>query len=164
MQNIIKIIFIGLLFFSQATFASQSSKQLDKILAMQTEPDGVVIEILAGEDGLSWALPLANDYIKKIKQRFPGIHIAIVSHGKEQFALEKRYQANQKPVHSLTESLVKNNDVSFHVCGTYASWHNVSEDAFPDYVDVAAAGPAQINDYMKLGYKKIFINRSDNKD
>lgn len=39
--------------------------------------------------------------------------------------------------------------------GAHASWRgNVPED-FPDYVDVAAAAPAKVNDYRALGYVVI---------
>lgn len=57
----------------------------------------------------------------------------------------------------MTQQLVTNDNVPLHVCGTHASWRNVGEDEFPDYVDVAAAGPATINDYIALGYTLIKI-------
>jgi len=52
---------------------------------------------------------------------------------------------------------VQKNNIQLHVCGTYAAWNNVSEEEFPDYVDVTAAGPATINDYISLGYILIKI-------
>ena len=66
---------------------------------------------------------------------------------------DKKY----KKVHSITQQLVKKDDVPIHVCGTYASWRDVTEEEFPDYVNVAAAGPATINDYINLGYILIKI-------
>ena len=44
-----------------------------------------------------------------------------------------------------------------HVCGTHAGWFDVLPEDFPDYVDVAAAGPAQVNDYRALDYVLIVL-------
>jgi len=143
--------------------ACASSTRLDTLLAAEQAPAGVVIEIVTGERaGLSWALPQAQLYIKKLRQRFPSIHIAIVTHGQEQFALQKKQHTKEKKVHSLTRSLLKD-DVQLHVCGTYAEWEGLSKEDFPEYVDVAAAGPTQVNDYLALDYKLIIIKRRENK-
>ena len=80
-----------------------------------------------------------------------------MTHGNEQFALKKSSNKKHKKVHSLTQQLVQKNNIQLHVCGTYAAWNNVSEEEFPDYVDVTAAGPATINDYISLGYILIKI-------
>ena len=36
--------------------------------------------------------------------------------------------------------------------------HNVSPEDFPDYVDVAAHGPLQIQTYVDFGYLKVKID------
>jgi intracellular sulfur oxidation DsrE/DsrF family protein len=144
--------------FSSFALATTHSEQVDSIIAKGIEPDGVVIEIVTGDpEGLRWALPEAKQSIEKLRTKFPDLDIAVVTHGREQFALQKKHKERFKKVHSLTESLVKDSGVNLHVCGTYAEWHNVAEEEFADYADVAAAGPAQINDYIKLGYTKILI-------
>lgn len=143
------------LFFPLAVHAAEI--KLADILTLQETPAGVIIEIVTGDDkGLTWALPKARQYIEQLRQHFPNLHIAIVTHGREQFALQKNVQAKEKKVHQLTKSLLKAN-VQLHVCGTYAGWQGLTSEDFPDYVDVAAAGPAQINDYRALGYLLVVI-------
>lgn len=152
-------LFICSLLFLFSSFSYATT--LEDILKAKTEPDGVVIEIVTGDsDALEWALPQAQHIIKQIHQRWPDLHIAIVTHGTEQFALQKSKQKKEKKVHKITKSLVKKG-VQLHVCGTHAEWKGVTEEDFPDYVDVASAAPAQINDYRALGYKVIVIDSYD---
>lgn len=159
MQNIFRPILLIASLFPFVLAATETT--LESIIDPGDEPSGVVIEIVTGDDtGLSWALPKAQRYIKQLRQRFPNLHIAIVTHGREQFALQKNKQGKQKKVHSLTKILKKDN-VQLHVCGTYAGWRGLSDEDFPDYVNVAAAGPAQINDYLALGYKLLVIRKPD---
>ena len=144
------------LLFASATFAAND--EVENILTLEKSPSGVVFEIVTGSsNSLKWALPQVQQYIKKIRTRFPKIEIAIVTHGKEQFALKTNNNKKYKKVHSLTQQLVKSSNVQLHVCGTYAQWNNVSEEEFPNYVDVTAEGPATINDYISLGYLLIKI-------
>ena len=142
-------------------FAGNVSSQIDDILKMEQEPEGVVFEIVTGkDDGLEWALPMTKNYIDKLKQRFPNMPVAIVTHGREQFALQKTKDGDKPKVHGLTQQLVKEG-VSLHVCGTYAGWKGLSEEDFPEYVNVSAAGPAQINDYIAVGYLKVKIKQPE---
>lgn len=141
------------LFFTQVSYANDPGKQIEEILSLKEAPAGIVFEIVTGEsNSLEWALPETQNYIKELRTRFPDLDIAIVTHGDEQFALKATNNKKYKKVHSLTQQLVQKDQVPLHVCGTYASWKNVSEEEFPEYVDVAAAGPATINDYIALGY------------
>ena len=111
-----------------------------------------MFEIVSGEEGLlEELLPTVYADIKRLRLRFPDISIAIVTHGTEQFDLKKDRQKNSK-AHSLVEKLVKSDEVDVHVCGTHAEWYGVMPEDFPDYVNVSAEGPAQINDYQELGY------------
>jgi len=155
--QIIALIFSSL-FFTQITYAADANEQIEEILSFKEAPAGVVFEIVTGEsNSLEWALPETQNYIKELRARFPKLDIAIVTHGNEQFALQKSKQEKFNKVHSLTQQLTQKDNVPLHVCGTYAGWRGVSEEAFPDYVDVAAAGPATINDYIALGYTLIKI-------
>lgn len=141
---------------SSTTFAYDSYSQLEQVLSLKEEPAGIIFEIVTGSsNSLKWALPKAQKYIKKLRARFPNINIAIVTHGDEQFALQTKNNKEYKKVHTLTQQLVKESDVPIHVCGTYAGWKNVSQEEFPDYVNVTEAGPATINDYIALGYTLI---------
>jgi intracellular sulfur oxidation DsrE/DsrF family protein len=137
-----------------------SGVELDEVLQRNEAPDGVVFEIVSGDsEQLRWAIPAVQQHIRQLRQRFPELPIAVVSHGQEQFVLTRDKQQKYDKVHRGIQSLVKDSNVPVHVCGTYADRHNVAEDEFPDYVDVAAAGPAQINDYRQLGYLLVKVKR-----
>jgi intracellular sulfur oxidation DsrE/DsrF family protein len=126
---------------------------LAQLLTLPKAPDGVVIEIATSDkDALSWALPQAQNAVTKLREKFKDLPIAIVTHGREQFALTQNQQSSHQAEHQIVQSLTKDAHVAVHVCGTHASWRGVSPEDFPAYVDVAAAGPAQINDYKALGY------------
>lgn len=134
-----------------------ASSPIDPVLTAEQAPPGVVFEIATGKsDSLNWALPQIKTYIAQIRQRFPEIPIAIVTHGREMFALQNNKRNTATPVHQLTQELVRDG-VNLHVCGTYAGYKGLSEEDFPEYVNVAAAGPAQINDYVAVGYLRIEI-------
>ena len=155
----LSIVFIfSTLLFVQLASASDPNEQVEEILTLKEAPAGIVFEIVTGEsNSLQWALPETQKYIKELRSRFPKLDIAIVTHGNEQFALKANNNKKYKKVHSLTQQLVQKDNIPLHVCGTYAGWKGVSEEEFPDYVDVAAAGPATINDYIALGYILIKI-------
>jgi len=147
------ILIFSSLFFTQISLAADPNEQVEEILSLKEAPAGIVFEIVTGEsNSLEWALPETQNYIKELRARFPDLDIAIVTHGDEQFALKATNKKKYKKVHSLTQQLVQKDQVPLHVCGTFASWKNISEEEFPEYVDVAAAGPATINDYIALGY------------
>lgn len=149
---IITLIFSNL-FFMPTSLATDSNQQIEDILSQKEAPAGIVFEIVTGAaNSLEWALPEVQNHIKELRARFPKLEVAIVTHGNEQFALKTNNDKKYKKVHSLTQQLVQKDHVPLHVCGTYASWKNVSEEEFPEYVDVTAAGPATINDYVALGY------------
>jgi intracellular sulfur oxidation DsrE/DsrF family protein len=130
---------------------------VEELLELDSAPPGVVFEIVAWQDDfLEEALPRVRQDIARLRARFPDLEFAVVSHGGEQFALLKDERYTFEAAHSLTKSLVADN-VPVHVCGTHASWRNMSAEDFPDYVDVAASGPAQINDYLELDYVLVKV-------
>ena len=158
-KSVLYLLLVSLLSLSTGAYASG----IKSILKLTTPPDGVVIEIVThDDDALEWALPKAQHYVQQLRQRFPELSIAIVTHGQEMFAMLKSETDNYQPLHKNVQSLVKEQDVELHVCGTYAGWKGQVEEDFPEYVNVAAAGPAQINDYIALGYRLIVI--SDEED
>jgi len=137
-----------------------SAAEIDKILGQSTPPFGVVFEIVENDRAfLNRAVLEVTKYIQQLRQKFPQLHIALVSHGKEQFALMTKQQQKQSTLHKKVRSLIQDEHVTLHVCGTHASWYGIAPEEFPDFVDVAAAGPAQINDYVKLGYTLIRIRK-----
>lgn len=143
-----------------AGYASAGTQQqIDEILAQHEPPFGVVFEIVeSDDDALQWAIPEANRYVKLLRERFPEIGLAVVSHGSEQFGLMKSRQQQNAPVHQAVLSLVSS-DVPVVVCGTHASWRNKNADDFPNYVDVAPAGPAAISNYQSIGFKLVVIRK-----
>lgn len=120
-------------------------------------PAGVVFEIVESDgDALDWAIPRVQSYVKRLKARYPDLQMAVVSHGSEQFALQQSAAEDNAAVHQGVQSLL-GEQVQLHVCGTHAGWYGVMAEDFPAYVDVAAAGPAQINDYEALGWEVVRV-------
>ncbi len=154
---------VGLLLLLCVTLLqAQVESPISQLLKNQQPPEGVVFEIVTGDEGaLEWAIPRTQQYIQQLRARFPNLPIAVVTHGREMFSLQKRKEAGNQAVHQQVKSLVEQQDVVLHVCGTYAGRKGLSMEDFPAYVDVAAAGPAQINDYVAIGYVKIQIKRQD---
>ena len=154
---VVVLINFVLLTVNSSTWAASP---IDSILQAKDTPPGVVFEIVTGKnDSLDWALPQVKSYIDQIHQRFPDIHIAVVTHGREMFALSKRQQdKTESPVHQLSKELVQEG-VSLHVCGTYAERKGLNAEDFPDYVNVAAEGPAQVKDYRSMGYVLVKITK-----
>lgn len=141
---------------------AQIDSPISHLLQNAQPPEGVVFEIVTDdEDALDWAIPRTRDYIQQLRGRFPDLPIAVVTHGREMFSLQKQNEYGSQDVHHQVKSLTDQQGVTLHVCGTYAGWKGLTEEDFPAYVDVTAAGPAQINDYVALGYVKIIITQND---
>ena len=135
-----------------------ASDPVAHLLERDEAPSGVVFEIVSGDaDYLEETLPIAQDAARRLRERFPGLDVVIVTHGREQFALLSRQAETSPQVHAQVRSLLAE-DVTVHVCGTYAGWRGHAPEDFPDYVDVAVAGPAQINDYRALGYELVLLD------
>lgn len=160
MKRFIPWTLLGLALLSGGVRLFASGVDLGEVLQLPEAPPGVVFEIVSGDtEYLRWAIPAVQQHVRQLRERFPGLPVAVVTHGREQFALTRDKQTKYAKVQRGIQSLVKDSDVSVHVCGTYAERHNVADSEFPDYIDVAAAGPAQINDYRQLGYLLIKLKR-----
>lgn len=153
----------ALLIFLYAVVSSAPAYALDSVedffkYYKEKPPEGLVIEIVSGNYTLlNDLLPDLKKDIQNIKKRFPDMDIAIVTHGAEQFALTRNRKDSNKNAHEIVESLVSQDGVDVHVCGTYAEWKGVLPEDFSEYVDVAPAGPAQINYYLELEYEIITL-------
>ncbi|RDH87146.1 MAG: hypothetical protein DIZ78_06305 [endosymbiont of Escarpia spicata] len=133
---------------------------IDHLLRADTPPDGVVFEILETDvDDLGWAIPQTLRHIKALRTRFPDLDIAVITHGPEMFALKSSDRDAFPEAHEIVQSLTQDQGVDVHVCGTHASWYGDTDEDFPDYVDVAPSGLAQLGLYLELGYKLIVIER-----
>jgi len=148
------------MFFATNTLASERNQmQIDMIIKQDTPPFGVVFEVVEHDgDALAWALPDIKKYAKQLKDRFPDIGIAVVSHGREEFALLTSEKNKRKEIHKTVQSLVNDDTIPVHICGTHASWYGKKPGDFPDYVDVAPSGPAQITNYEDMGYELVVLH------
>lgn len=137
---------------------AQANDAVEELLARAEPPHGVVFEIVeADETALEDLLPQVRAAIENIRARFPDTEFAVVSHGREEFALQTQYQGEHAEIHQQVQSLVAD-DVPVHVCETHAGWYGVSAEDFPDYVNVAPTGPGQVRLYQELGYDLIIID------
>lgn len=137
---------------------SANEEKVAWILKEETPPFGVVFEIVEGsKNDLRWAMAEVKKYADLLRKRFPDMGIAVVSHGSEQFGLMKSEAKNYQEVHRTVKSLVQDDSIAVHVCGTHASWYGKGEDDFPDYVNVSPAGPTEIANYVEMGYEKIVL-------
>jgi len=158
--SVISLALIANFLMSPLSLADRVDDEVDTVLNLSKKPDGVVFEIVSSRrDLLQRAIPRVNQYVKKLRARFAGLDVAVVTHGREQFALQKRYQQDNKKVHDAVERLSKDENVPVHICQTFAAWNGVDPEDFPTYVTVSATGPQQIRDYEDLGYIKIVITR-----
>ena len=158
----IPFLFVASLLMLCQPLHAETDLTVDHLLQQTDAPEGVVFEIITDDDdGLEWAIPRTQKYIKQLHARFPQLAIAVVTHGREMFSLQKRDVYGAREVHEQVQSLIQDQNVALHACGTYAGWRGLADEDFPDYVDVTASGPATINDYVALGYIKIIIDEED---
>ena len=140
--------FIALLLFCLGAVAQAAEYRhatVSRLLQAEQAPDGVVFELISWDQKTwQWAAPM--------------IDVAVVSHGGEQFQLTKSAAQQQPRAIAQLQSLT-DEGVNLHVCGTHSYWNDVEESAYLDMVDVSPSGPAQINDYIKLGYTHILLQK-----
>lgn len=142
------ILYLALFFTSQQSFAF---KELQEIISYDERPAGVVIEITSSDRlYLKKIMTELRGDIDSLRQRFKDLPVAIVSHYRESLILSENTIDKHPELKNNIVSLSKDTDI--HVCGTYAGWNNISEDDFPDYINVSPGGPTQVNDYTDLGY------------
>ena len=150
--------FIALLTLMACPGFVLASDAVDKLLAQSEPPHGIVFEIVeADENALEDLLPRVRAAIERVRARFPDTEFAVVSHGREEFALQTQYQGEHAEIHQQVQSLVAD-DVPVHVCETHAGWYGVIAEDFPDYVNVAPTGPGQVHLYQELGYELIVVD------
>ncbi len=150
---------------SNVVFASSTSyslsrvhPQVEQLIQSEIEPEGVVFDI---ETLDPQALQTLTDYVlsqvELVKKAYPTVDIAIVSHGAEEFALQKSAKDKNMDIHNVFNQLVSDKGVSVHVCGAVGGLKQLTQEDFPDFVSYSASGMAQINDYKALGYTVVVI-------
>ena len=156
LNQLVILMVISLLSFS--VLASDKT-DIDKILSMSEAPDGVVFELIGSEDSkyLPNALTKVETYKDILQKKFPGIEVAVVAHGSEQFELTKDNAKKEKKSHDLVKRITLDN-VPVHICETHAGWRGIEAQDFPDYITVSSQGPTQIKEYQELGYLLVVID------
>jgi len=151
---------LALLISSGLFGADYRHHEVNRLLAAGQKPDGVVFELMAWEDNTwDWASPMIESLTGQLRQKYPTIDIALVSHGSELFDLASSQNNAEVPSIKLLESLSDQN-VAVHVCGNYASFKGMGVDDFLPFVDVVPSGPAQLDDYIKLGFVHMVLEKS----
>jgi intracellular sulfur oxidation DsrE/DsrF family protein len=153
-----------LLWSSQLPAVDFQHARLQQLLAAQQEPSGVVFEIMAWEDNSwDWAAPQLRSYVDQLRNQYPGLDIALISHGAELFDLTRQAAARDTPaIRQLADLSAEG--VDFHVCGEYAQWKRLEQQDFLEFVDVAASGKAQLANYIGLGFEHIKLEPPDGID
>jgi hypothetical protein len=142
--------------------AALAQAEVEQLLVMSEPPPGVAFEIVeSDDDDLSWALPLVIAHSERLRARFPGLPIAVVTHGSEQFGLlSTRIEEPYDQIHAAAKGLRADN-IDLHVCGAHAGWYGNTAADFPDYVDFASSAPAQLRDYENFGYEIVPLRAAD---
>lgn len=131
-------------------------EDIEILLKQDERPPGVVIEITSGDPlYLKKIIKELQSDINNLQQKFKDLPVAIVSHARESLLLATKETKKHKGFENKIKTLARDNNTTVHVCGTYASWFNVSEEEFPEYINVSPAGPVQVDDYTDLGYVLI---------
>ena len=156
MKITLKII---LSFFMISTFGLFSkASQIEDILTLKEEPPGVVFELIESTGyAWTWAAPKIRGYVLQLREKFPNIDLAIVSHGREQFALTKKSASSIVEEVSILKDMNKKDSVDINICGTHSQWLNVSRENYLPFINVAESGPALINDYKNLGFIVVLL-------
>ena len=157
---------LGCLLFCclHAQAANYSNPEVDRIVSGGEQPEGVVFELAAwGDDSWDWAAPMLQQLVGQLRNAYPGLEIALVSHGFELFDLSHRSGKGDSSSIRLLETIVEDG-VDIHVCGNFAATRFYETEDFFAFVDVAASGPAQLQDYVKLGFTLVVLDPPDGFD
>lgn len=154
------LLLLTLILFVSSSYANTDHEKIAQILALEKAPSGVVFEIASSDkDALQWAIPRIQQHTEALRKKFPGLDVAIVSHGREQFVLQEKNAKEYAEVHKAVKALSGTGDVPVHICQTFAEWNDVAPEEFPDYISVSATGPQQVRDYIELGYKLVKLRK-----
>ncbi|RUM81074.1 MAG: hypothetical protein DSZ16_05245 [Candidatus Thioglobus sp.] len=156
----VKIKVLALLLICNIAMANYTNPSVNRLIQSNNDPVGVIFELIETDKNTwEWAAPMIEDLRIQLKDKYPNIEIAVVSHGREQFQLLKRRSEKHPKAMSILEDLVRKENVNLYVCGTHSSWFNIEPSNYMDIVDVAESGPAKINDYINLGYQSIKLSK-----
>jgi len=157
-RNTFQLFLVTLLCFVSFSIAASDKQEIDNILAMEKAPVGVVFELIGRENGkyLPEGLKKVEAYKVQLKKKFPGIKVAVVTHGAEQFELSIDNAKKQSKTHDIVKRITAE-DVPVHVCSNHASWRGMTENDFPDYVLASSGAGSQMKEYQDQGYSLVTI-------
>jgi intracellular sulfur oxidation DsrE/DsrF family protein len=159
MKSLIAVLFLFLPIVSQAT--EYKNYEVSQIIQSAEMPEGIVFELITfEEDAWQWVAPMLEALTTQLRQKFPEIEIALVSHGSEMFDLATRENRHSQPEIKQLAS-ISDSGVDIHVCGNFASYQQLGDDDFLKFVDVAPSAPTQLNDYLNLGFELIRLEKPD---
>ncbi|MDH5368912.1 MAG: DsrE family protein [Gammaproteobacteria bacterium] len=159
-----KIYFPLVLVFSLLLTACELSGEdgLKQILSSEQAPAGVVFDVAtADKEGLNWVVPMVKSYSRQLRNKFPGVKLALVSHGAEQFQLTQSNIQRYINVHRKVKGLIDKEEIQFHICAYNASQSGVKRSAFVTYVDLVDRGPEQISKYQQQGYVVLSLIKQE---
>ena len=137
---------------------SNVESQIESLLSASETPEGVVFDIETMDPlALQKITPYLLEQVKRVKAAYPESHIAVVSHGVEEYALTSKANVEFSSMHSLLNKMVLEQEVSLHVCGAVAGLKGLEREDFPGFVSFSASGQAQLNDYKALDYVVIVV-------
>jgi len=157
-KNIFKLFLFSLFCFFSISVTASDKQEVDRILALEKAPVGVVFELIGRENGkyLPEGLKKIEAYKIQLKRAFPDIKVAVVTHGAEQFELTKDNAIKQSKTHDIVKRITAE-DVPVHVCSTHASWRGKTENDFPGYVLASSGAGSQMQEYQDQGYTLVTI-------
>ena len=162
MKNPILFLFIVFMFYLPNLHAGgYQLSAVQALIVADLDPDGVVFEIITWKDNSwDWAAPMLQTATRQLRDKYPGIEIALVSHGNELFdlALENNHRLN--PAMQTLQSLSEE-QVDFYVSGDYAKYKHLGTKDFLPFVDVSPSGSAQLQDFINLGFSHIVLEQSN---
>jgi len=157
--RVLSVLFALLAASAAPVVYASPDERVNDVLQGSEAPPGVVFEVVSGdEEALLTAIPRVRAYALRLRERFPGLDVAVVSHGREQFALLGAAVSSYPELHAQVQTLTEREAIDVHVCGTHAGWYDHVNEDFPAYVDVAPSAPARINDYRSLGYVVVQVD------
>ena len=136
--------------------SASPSSEVDLLLARSEPPPGVLFEVVSGDETvLERILPVVRQHAARLRERFPSLAVALITHGSEQFSLLSENRSRYASVHELVAAFEGEDEIPVHVCGNHASWRDKGKQDFPDYVDVASSASDRIRRYREAGFVVI---------
>jgi len=131
------------------------AQTVDDVLSRETPPPGIVFEFSGNEEAaLETALPRLWGDVARIRERFPGVPVEVVSHGLELLSLSRENAFFYPAAHEAARAL-HTAGITLTVCGAYADDFDLGREDFPAYVDVVPSAPAHRDNLIALDYLVI---------